>query len=537
MNTERETQVLVVGGGLGGVAAALAAGRLGSRVVLASAHRWLGGQLTTQAVPPDEHPWVEMFGAAESYRTLRRSVREHYRRHYSLTPRASADPYLNPGNAWVSRLAHEPRVAARVIESLLAPYERAGHLLVLREHLPVRVVAERDRIRAVVLRRPDGNQVVVTADFVLDATELGDVLALGEIEHVAGAEARAETGEAHAGEKSDPRNQQSCTWVFAVEHRPGEDHTIARPEAYGFWRAYRAPFWPGPQLSWVYPNPRTGSPARAVLDFDDPTEAYRGRFGPAPVPPDDGVNFWTYRRIFDAKYFEPGRRDITLVNWPQNDFWLKPLFGGDADDGRRALGEAKQLSLCLLYWLQTEAPRPDGGAGYPGLRLCVEAFDTPDGMAPEPYVRESRRIRAEFTVREEHLSADARGDRGAEKFPDSVGIGAYRVDLHPSTGGDGYIDLAAWPFQIPLGSLIPVRIENLLPAAKNIGTTHVTNGCYRLHPVEWNIGEAAGLLAAFCLRRGVKPRAVRNTAAILEEFQRLLLAEGIELDWPAIHPL
>jgi hypothetical protein len=45
-----------------------------------------------------------------------------------------------------------------------------------------------------------------------------------------------------------------------------------------------------------------------------------------------------------------------------------------------------------------------------------------------------------------------------------------------------------------LGALIPIRMENLLPAAKNIGTTHITNGCYRMHPVEWNIGEAAGAL-------------------------------------------
>ena len=42
-----------------------------------------------------------------------------------------------------------------------------------------------------------------------------------------------------------------------------------------------------------------------------------------------------------------------------------------------------------------------------------------------------------------------------------------------------------------MGALILVRIRNLLAAAKNIGTTHITNGCFRLHPVEWNTGEAA----------------------------------------------
>ena len=62
MTDEQRTQVLVVGGGLGGVAAALAAAEGGADVVLTEAGRWLGGQLTSQAVPPDEHPWVERFG-------------------------------------------------------------------------------------------------------------------------------------------------------------------------------------------------------------------------------------------------------------------------------------------------------------------------------------------------------------------------------------------------------------------------------------------------------------------------------------------
>ena len=537
MNAEREAEILILGGGLGGVAAALAAARHGRRTILASAHRWLGGQLTTQGVPPDEHPWIEMFGATESYRTLRRAVREYYRRHYPLTDRARQDPYLNPGNAWVSRLAHEPHVAARVIDALLTRYEASGDLLILREHRPAGVTVDRDRVRAVSLLGPDGRAVTITAGHVLDATELGEALALGGIEHVVGAESQAETGEPHAAALADPLNQQSFTWVFAVEHRPGEDHTISRPAMYDFWRTYRAPFWPAPQLDWVYPHPKTLTPVRAVLDFDDPAQAYTGRFGPIPVPPEDRVNFWTYRRILDARNFEHGVRDITIVNWPQNDYWMRPLVGVAPDDQRQALGEARQLSLCLLYWLQTEAPRPQGEAGFPGLRLHRETFGTPDGMAPEAYIRESRRIRAECTVKEQHLSVEARGDRGPVKFPDTVGIGAYRIDLHPSTGGDSYIDLGVWPFQIPLGALIPVRIENLLPAAKNIGTTHVTNGCYRLHPVEWNIGEAAALLAAYCLRRGASPRAVRAAPSLLEEYQRLLVAQGIELDWPAIHPL
>jgi hypothetical protein len=118
-----------------------------------------------------------------------------------------------------------------------------------------------------------------------------------------------------------------------------------------------------------------------------------------------------------------------------------------------------------------------------------------------------------------------------------VGLGAYRIDLHPSTAGRTYIDVPSWPFEIPLSALIPVRMENLLPAAKNIGTTHITTGCYRLHPVEWNIGEAAGFLAAHCLRTGATPQQVSDDGARTQEFQRLLDDHGIERHWPTLRPL
>ena len=104
---------------------------------------------------------------------------------------------------------------------------------------------------------------------------------------------------------------------------------------------------------------------------------------------------------------------------------------------------------------------------------------------------------------------------GPALFEDSVGIGCYRIDLHPRVSGAGYLDLGCWPFQIPLGAMIPVRVENLLPGGKNLGVTHITNGAFRVHPVEWNVGEVAGLLAAFCLDRGLAPRAVRLLFATL----------------------
>jgi hypothetical protein len=159
---------------------------------------------------------------------------------------------------------------------------------------------------------------------------------------------------------------------------------------------------------------------------------------------------------------------------------------------------------------------------------------TRDGLAKHVYIRESRRIKAQFTVLEQHVGVEARRPLvGAQLFPDSVGIGSYRIDLHPSTALRTYIDVSCWPFQIPLGALLPVRVENLLSSCKNLGVTHITNGCYRLHPVEWNIGEAAGALAAYCLSKGLTPRQVRDTPHHLADFQAMLTSVlGFELAWP-----
>src|SRR5579862_5884799 len=127
-------------------------------------------------------------------------------------------------------------------------------------------------------------------------------------------------------------------------------------------------------------------------------------------------------------------------------------------------------------------------------------------------------------------------NRGLDLAPpfDSIGIGSYRIDLHPSTSGANTIDTPTLPFQIPLGALIPVRLKNLLPACKNLGVTHITNGCYRLHPIEWNIGESAGLLAGYCLTHGRGPAEVYENESLVTDFQALLRAQGIELQWPSL---
>ena len=129
--TESVTDILIVGGGLGGVAGALAALRLGKRVILTEECDWLGGQLTAQGVPPDEPWWIEQTGCTASYRQFRNLVRDYYRQHYPLLEAARRDPQLNPGLGNVSRLCFEPRVGVAVIEAMLAPYRASKQLEVL----------------------------------------------------------------------------------------------------------------------------------------------------------------------------------------------------------------------------------------------------------------------------------------------------------------------------------------------------------------------------------------------------------------------
>jgi hypothetical protein len=512
--------VLIIGGGLGGVAAAFSALRLGLKVTLTEETDWIGGQLTAQAVPPDEHPWIEGAGCTATYQRLRRLIRDYYRRNYPLLPESRFDPGLNPGRGRVSPLCHEPRAALFALYELLMPHMASAHLDIRLRTRPVHAHVDGDRVRAVTVRHIRGKETTLEAPFILDATELGELLELAHVEHVMGAESQAETGEPHALPGApDPLDQQAITACFAIDYLPDEDHTIERPEDYDFWRSYRAAFWPGPQLGWKFVDPVTLEVRNQAI-FEPP----------------ERESLWSFRRIFDRSHYPRDRypSDISLVNWPQNDYWLGPLVGVSAEQRAKNERAARQLSLSFLYWMQTEAPRLDGGAGYRGLRLRNDVVGTNDGTAKHVYVRESRRIRALTTVLEQHVGVIAReGIEGAEHFDDSVGIGSYRIDLHPTTRGRTYVDISSWPFQIPLGSLIPVRVRNLIPAAKNIGVTHITNGCYRLHPVEWNIGESAGALAAYCLRTRTTPHQVRSSPRHLADYQRLLNSDlGIPLVWP-----
>lgn len=529
---ELSADLVIAGGGLGGCAAALSALSNDLKVIMTEETDWIGGQITQQGVPPDEHQWIETHGCTKLYRNFRTNIREYYIRNYPLTPAASMNNFLNPGDGSVSRLCHEPRAALAVLYEMLAPWISSRKLVLLTNYRIAQADVTENKIKSLkAVSQMHNRDIILNAPYFIDATELGDLLPLTGTEFVTGTESQKETRELHAPEKNDPYNNQAFTICFAMDHIPGEDYTIEKPANYEFWKNYRprlTPPWPGKLLGLSYSNPSTLKPKELGFNPDGSADK-------------NTLNLWNYRRIINKNNFQKGAfaSDITVVNWPQNDYILGSLTGVDPSEYKKHIKNAKQLSLSLLYWLQTEAPRPDKGYGWPGLRLRNDIMGTEDGLAKYPYIRESRRIKGIFTILEEHVGKENRsmitGNKNeifAAEFYDSIGIGYYHIDLHPSTGGNNYLDFDSLPFQIPLGALIPIRMDNIIPACKNIATTHITNGCYRLHPVEWNIGESAGLLVAFASGKKVLPREVREKSNLLEEFQNIIRSHGIETRWP-----
>jgi FAD dependent oxidoreductase len=520
MFDKRKADLLVVGGGVGGCACALAACQAGLSVILTEESDWIGGQFTAQATPPDEHGWIEQWGCTASYRQFRQAVRNYYREQRPLIEAAKNDPYLNPGNGWVSPLCAEPRVFWEVLMNWMQPWIANGQLQILTRCIAIKAEIQKwQHVRSLRLRQLlTQEEWDVTAAFFVDATEYGDLLPMTQTDFVTGAESQAMTGEPSAKASYQPHNVQAFSVCFAMSYHEGQDHRIEEPEDYLFWKNFvpqLSPPWSGPLLRLEGLSPRTLQPVRY-------------NFAPNHEPNKAFAGLWTYRRILHQAQFVPGSvdSDITLVNYPQIDFLLGDLLTSDLKEREKIIRQAKNQSLSFLYFLQKEL-------GFKGLQLRPDVVGSADGLAQSPYIRESRRIKALVTVREQDVSAQLRpGQTLARPYEDSVGIGFYRIDLHPSTGGDNYLDVESLPFQIPLGALIPQQVDNLLPACKNIGTTHITNGCYRLHPIEWNIGEVVGWLVAHCLRTGLSPQALHQSPQKLYTFQQMLVDKGVEIAWP-----
>ncbi len=240
--------------------------------------------------------------------------------------------------------------------------------------------------------------------------------------------------------------------------------------------------------------------------------------------------FFGWRRLLAAQNFTgPNRpRDLALINWPRQDYAAESILDRSPLETAQILQRAKRTSLAFLYWLQTEVD----GKGYPRLMLRKDVMGSADGLSKYPYIREARRLRTKERVVEQDIVDEYQQGPRARWFADSVGTGFYMVDIHPCGANERGRMMMPKPFQIPMGTLIPEGVANLLAAGKSLGVTHLTNGAFRLHPVEWNVGEAAGAIASLAVEKGALP-APRGVQVVLAK-------AGVPLVWfddlPVSHP-
>lgn len=499
--------VVIIGGGTGGTAAALAAARNGARVCLTEPTHWLGGQMTAQGVSAfDGNAFSDTTGSTATYIELKRGIREVYLRR--KRPGAPDGKRFNPGACWVSDECFEPPVAVHVLHAMLAPYLGSGRLRVWLHSVPVRAERRSDHITSVLVY-DFGRQswIRLRGAYFLDASELGDLLPLAGADRITGAESRQQTGEPDAPATADPRATQSFTWDFILARDERRPDASPQPPGYS---------------SYLHQYGLT-------VDYGHGKLLTYGVFRHTPGTPG---SFWTYRRVIAADQFPAGAyaSDLSLINWDSNDYCNPDVLSSDPQLQARALQKGKQASLGFLWWLQHEVSRDDGsGRGYPGLHLIKSEMGSRDGLSQYPYIRESRRMLALRTIVEQDVSDHFQHGARARLYGDSVGIGLYAIDIHSCRHHD--FTSRAKPYELPLGALISRNVGNLLAASKDIGTTHITNGAYRLHPIEWAIGTAAGTTAALALRWKHTPTQIDRNGKLLRALQLRLVQQGQPIFW------
>ncbi|MGB3493386.1 MAG: FAD-dependent oxidoreductase [Elainellaceae cyanobacterium] len=492
--------VLVVGGSTGGTAAAIQAARCGVNVMLVSEFTWLGGMLTAAGVSaPDGNELLALQTGlwGEFLRELRQ--------------RQSGG--LDQG--WVSFFTYHPAVGA----AIFADWVKAlPNLKWLSGQTPLEVVRTGDRLTAVRFQ-----DYTIDAQVILDGTELGDLLDLGEVPHRWGWELQFEWGEPSAPIAPNSLTEnypvQTPTWVVMM--RDWGEGAIA-PEI------------PAPPL--------------------DCADAFEGAW--------DGYEpeqFLNYGRLSGDRF---------MINWPQqgNDYGdrLQRLVKSPAAQ-RQVLQEAQWFSQGFARHIQTRLGRRYGLAEDMFPLLSCEGSQPKTlhqgigggAFALQPYYRESRRLVGLETVREQDIlpiDRAALASSPESKFAETkfaaqrrvaplpltdsgqsgaIALGNYANDHHYPAPFAQHLTLTPkslrwggrWtgtPFALPYGCLVPAEVDGLLVCEKNMSVSHIANGATRLQPVVMAVGQAAGAAAALCVQQGCQPREIS-----VRSLQETLLTDAI----------
>ncbi|MFB6249895.1 MAG: FAD-dependent oxidoreductase [Salinibacter sp.] len=487
----RETDVVVYGGGAGGLCAAVQAARLGADVTVLEPSPWLGGMLTAagvSALDGNKH------GAGGGLvRRFRQALADHY---------GSLDA-LHTG--WVSLYCYEPTVGHRILEAWVAEQET---LTVRRGVEAVDYERVGPRARRVGVAPTNTNldptcrdaERTVTCRVFIDATEYGDGLPLANIPYRLGREGRDMLGEPAAPPEPDAEIQDP-TYCATLVRRPGAEALPTTPTERAQWDAFQC------SVAADCPTPDTG---RLNHDLHEWT------------------SFIEYAALPNDKY---------LLNWPfhANDFPVTRRFFEDRYVRHQRLLDAKRHTLQFVKYMQTEL-------GHPEWQIAEDEYPTADHLPPIPYIRESRRIVTDRMMTQQDV-VPTDGNPRAPTIDTPIAVGDYFLDHHHAKAHlppgcrltEDYPDNA--PFQVPPSVFFPDTDDpSFLVGEKSIAVSHIVNGCTRLQPVVMLMGQALGTYAALGTQEGTAPRDVD-----VRRVQDRLLDAGCPLyilyDVPAGHAL
>ncbi len=447
------TDVLIIGGGTGGVAAGIQSARQKVKTIIVEPTTWLGGMLTAAGVSATDGNHNLPSGLWEEFR---QALYKHYNT-------------KNLATGWVSNTLFEPHVGDSIFKAFCKTEEK--YLSVFFKNQLLKINKEKNKIVGATFINDDGKIITITCKICIDATELGDVMALSNTAYDLGMEDAAYSKEDFAPGKNN--SIQDLTWAAILKDYGVEaDKTVLRPAGYD-----------------------------STKFFKSCTSKFNGDSIAAPWTAQKMLN---YGKIKNNKY---------MLNWPAsgNDYYLNVLED-DVATRNKKYEAAKNHTLQFIYFIQKEL-------GYKNLGLADDEFSTADKLALIPYNRESRRLRGLVRLNNSHLVKPY--EQTEALYRTGISVGDYPVDHHHHKNDSApkikftFVN----SYNIPLGSLIPQKTDGLIVAEKNISVSNIVNGTTRLQPVVLLTGQAAGALAAYCVKEDKQPR-----KAIIREVQQILLS-------------
>ncbi len=515
--------IIIAGGGTGGISAAIQAARMGASVLIVEPSTWIGGQATAAGVSTMDDMSRQKSGIYEEY--IRR-----IKSYYDSRGKSMGTCYWYSGS-----VAFEPRIGQEAFISMINEARRRGTLEFMMNSEVISVNMSRKAVTGVTVKTPSGNRSY-GCKILIDATEYGDILPLTKTPYRA--------GNSISKFLNPDAMIQDITWPAVIKKYPGGVPGYLKPEiplpGYDLAKRNYESF-----ISADGYNFKNTYPVQTPVNFVTYT-AYRG------IP--DSSNPYNYDADKDNRPYITK----TGLNWG-NDYpgaygWtngrrgLPVLYLEDRNLRLQIEREALIKTLHLIYYIQNELGEPWSVTDdeYTNRILPEAARTLPREwqeiarrMPVIPYVRESRRIIGAHTLTSQELSWNSlsyRDGHTSREFSDAIAIGGYILDLHgANTDADTEWELnetmqhqelnrPRGPFQVPMNVLIPNETDGLIAAEKNISVSRLAAGSLRLQPITMMTGQAAGALAAVCVRDGKQPRNVHPMRVQWE-----LLNSGVSL--------